>query len=183
MIMLRFLRFIPFGVVLTLLFAGLVPFAEAQPSPAELLARRQALMTAAKDGIVLLHSSSGLKRWEDSGFRQDADFYYFTGMRNLHRSIVAIDGNTRQSWLFTAVASERTKARSSDLSGMDAVYVEPGKGAEEKLRFDHVVPWDKFVSFIDTRLQENPSLVLYTDDSGQVGQMLGDSSNPEGLPP
>src|SRR5438270_12899415 len=55
-------------------------------------ARRQSVMNAASDGIVLLHSFSGPKSWSESGFRQDSNFYYLTGLENLHDAILAVDG-------------------------------------------------------------------------------------------
>jgi hypothetical protein len=57
----------------------------------EFQARRQSVMSAASHGIALLHSFSGPKSWSDSGFRQDSNFYYFTGLENLHDAILAVD--------------------------------------------------------------------------------------------
>ncbi len=65
----------------------------------EFQARRQSVMNAASDGIVLLHSFSGPKSWSESGFRQDSNFYYLTGLENLHDAILAVDGTTKETWL------------------------------------------------------------------------------------
>src|SRR5215471_85351 len=69
----------------------------------EFQSRRRQVMAQIPSGIVLLHANSGWKHWEDSGFRQDANFFYLTGLENLQRAILAIDGFTRQSWLFVSV--------------------------------------------------------------------------------
>ena len=48
------------------------------------------------------------------GFRQDPAFYYFTGLANTVGAILAIDGRSRESWLFlpTHVRQRgRSKAR------------------------------------------------------------------------
>jgi hypothetical protein len=66
----------------------------------EFRARRQAVMSVATDGIVLLHSGSAPKNWNDVGFQQDSFFYYFTGLENLHDAILAVDGLSKQTWLF-----------------------------------------------------------------------------------
>jgi hypothetical protein len=66
----------------------------------EFQARRQAVMNAVSDEIVLLHSFSAPKSWSDSGFQQDSNFYYLTGLENLHDAILALDGTTKETWLF-----------------------------------------------------------------------------------
>ncbi len=63
-------------------------------------ARREAAAQKVADGIVLLHANSGLKRWEEAGFHQEPNFYYFTGLLNAQGAILAIDGASKQSWLF-----------------------------------------------------------------------------------
>src|SRR5215471_9569542 len=59
-------------------------YAGAQPSidSAVYHARRRAAMEKIPDGMIALHSVSGLKRWDESGFHQDASFYAFTGLTN-----------------------------------------------------------------------------------------------------
>ena len=52
----------------------LLSSAAAQPliDSTEYQARRRAVMEKIPDGMVALHSVSGLKRWDESGFHQDA---------------------------------------------------------------------------------------------------------------
>jgi Xaa-Pro aminopeptidase len=152
----------------------------AQPSidSTEYQARRRAAMEKIPDGIILLHSVSGLKRWDESGFHQDASFYAFTGLANALDAILVLDGAERQSWLFLM---PRSRAFSADLQGLDAVFVDPGASAEAALQIDHVVAWDTFVAFVDARRKSNPKLVLYLDSAGQTGGMSGEVSNPAGI--
>src|SRR5438270_11402773 len=60
----------------------------------EFQARRQSVMNAASDGIVLLHSFSAPKVWRDSGVQQASNFCHLTVLANLHALILAIDGTT-----------------------------------------------------------------------------------------
>lgn len=156
--------------------------ASAQTSidSAEYQTRRRAAMEKAPDGIILLHAFSGLKHWDESGFHQDATFYYFTGLANLHGAILALDGTQKESWLFVTPVAWRSAA---DLRGLDSVFLDPGSQTERELKLDHVVPWDQFVSFVESRHKSNPKLVLYADSAGQTGQMSGDSKTPTGLGP
>jgi len=153
--------------------------AAGQPSidSTEYLARRQAAMKKIPDGIIALHSVSGLKHWDESGFHQDASFYAFTGLANAH-GILVLDGTEGKSWLFVMRRPGRFGA---DLLGMDAPFVDPGPEAEGALKIDHVVSWDTFVSFVESRRKSNPKLVFYLDSAGQTGGMSGDVSNPAGL--
>ncbi len=130
------------------------------------------------DGIIALHSVSGLKRWDESGFHQDASFYAFTGLANAHGAILVLDGTEGTSWLFVM---RRSRPFGPDLRGLEAAYVDPGQEAETALRIDHVVPWDTFASFVESRRKSNPKLVLYLDSAGQTGGMSGDVSNPPGI--
>jgi Xaa-Pro aminopeptidase len=149
----------------------------------EFQARRQSAMKAASDGIVLLHSFSAPKSWSDSGFQQDSNFYYFTGLENLHNAILAIDGTMKEAWLFVMPPTEREQRRFSKvLTGWDSAYLSPGKETEQLLAIDHVVAWDEFSNLIDSRRKTNPKIVLYLDQSGQE-KMVADVSNPPTLAP
>ncbi len=148
--------------------------------PSEFQARRQSVMNAASDGIVLLHSFSGPKSWSESGFRQDSNFYYLTGLENLHDAILAVDGTTKESWLFVMAPTEREQRRFDALSGWDSVYLKPNHGTEQAFGIEHIVAWDGFADFIKTRRKANPKVLLYLDQSRQ-GKMVADVSNPPGL--
>jgi Xaa-Pro aminopeptidase len=130
------------------------------------------------DGMIALHSVSGLKHWDESGFHQDASFYAFTGLANAHGAILVLDGTEGKSWLFVM---RRPGTFGLDLRGLDAAVVDPGQESETALKIDHVVSWDTFVSFVDSRRKSNPKLVFYLDSAGQTGEMSGNLSNPPGI--
>jgi Xaa-Pro aminopeptidase len=156
-------------------------FAQSGFETAEFQARRKAALEKVPDGIVLLRSAWGLKHWDESGFHQDPSFYYFSGLANAHGAILALDGTKKESWLFVAPKIPL----GNDLHGFDSVFLDPGPQTERELGIDHVVPWDQFVSFIDSRRKDNPKLIVYTDQGGQTGFMSGDSNlgTPPGLGP
>jgi Xaa-Pro aminopeptidase len=158
----------------------LVSGAFAQPpiDSGEYQSRRRAAMDRIPDGIIVLHSVTGLKRWDESGLHQDASFYAFTGLSNAREAILVLDGTEGKSWLFTMVAP---RSFGPDLSGPDTALVKPGPESETALKINHVVPWDTFISFVDSRRREHPNLVLYLDSAGQTGSMSGDVSNPQGM--
>src|SRR5437868_9019693 len=141
-------------------------------------ARRRAALAKAPDRIVLLHSNSGFKRWEEAGFLQDPAFLYFTGLRNAQAAILALDGPAKASWLFV-----RPPFRLAiDPKGLDAIFVKPGAASEAELKIDHVVAWDGFVPWLEEHKKAG-KLVLYADEGGQTGAQMGDGGNPPGLAP
>lgn len=176
---------LPRAILLLLLLASSTATALAHMGiePGEFQERRQAVMNAASDGITLLHSFSAPKSWRDSGFQQDSNFYYLTGLENLHDAILAVDGTSKETWLFVmAPITEREHRRFDALSGWDSVYLTPEHRTEQALGIDHIVAWDEFVGFIETRRKANPQLVLYLDQSRE-GKMMADVSNPPDLAP
>jgi Xaa-Pro aminopeptidase len=148
----------------------------------EFQARRQSVMNAVSDGIVVLHSFSAPKSWSESGFQQDSNFYYLTGLENLHDAILAVDGATKESWLFVMTPTEREQRRFSGsvLNGWDSVYLTPDHQTEQLLGINHIVAWDGLADFIETRRKANPAITLYLDHGGE-GKMVADVSNPPGL--
>ena len=170
------------AVFLIVLFACLPGTAQTHMgiAPSEFQARRQSVMNVASDGIVLLHSFSGPKSWGDAGFQQDSNFYYLTGLQNLHDAILAIDGTSKESWLFVMVPTERLQRRFGALSGWDSVYLTPDHQTEQALGIEHIVAWDGFADFIERRRKANPKFLLYLDQ-GSYGKMVADVSNPPGL--
>jgi len=146
----------------------------------EFQVRRQSVMNAASDGIVLLHSFSGPKSWSESGFRQDSNFYYLTGLENLHDAILAVDGTTKETWLFVMAPTEREQRRFAPLTGWDSVYLKPDHQTEQALSIDHIVAWEGFTDFIEARRKTNRRIAFYLDQGGE-GKMVADVSDPPGL--
>ena len=140
----------------------------------EFQARRQSVMNAASDGLLFLHSLSAPKEWRDSGFQQDSNFYYLTGLENLHDAILALDGTTKETWLFVKLPTAREQRRFTALTGWDSVYLTPDHQTELLLGIDHIVAWEGFSKFVDERRKTNPGIVLYLDHGGE-GKMVADS--------
>jgi Xaa-Pro aminopeptidase len=167
--------------VIAFFFAGLATFGQTAIDAQEFQARRKAALEKIPDGIVLLHTTWGLKHWDESGFHQDPSFYYFTGLADAHGAILALDGTKKESWLFVPPRIPIFP----DLQGFDSVLIDSGSQTEKELGIDHVVAWDQFAPFIESRRKDDPKLILYTDQGGQTGEMSGDRKfgSPPGLGP
>ena len=63
---------------LAFVFAGMVAFGQSGIDVPEFQARRRAGLEKVPDGIILLRTAWGLKRWDESGFHQ---FGHVTGAR------------------------------------------------------------------------------------------------------
>jgi Xaa-Pro aminopeptidase len=142
----------------------------------EFQARRKEAMKRLPDGLLLLHARSALKTEDQSGFRQDATFYYFTGLESAMSAILAIDAPAQESWLFVP----------SKLGGLadqmvEKAFVKPGAETGAQLKIEHVVRWEEFASYIDRRLAADPKLIIYLDEGGFSKLWLGHESNPPGL--
>ena len=154
-----------------------------QLDTAELQARRHSAMEKIPDGIVLIHSASGFKRWDEFGLHQDPNFYYFTGLPNALGAVLAIDGTSKESWLFLPKQLRGIVSLAASDRGLNSSYIPVGAETEAALKIDHVVSWDRLIDFIDARRAANPKLVIYVDGAGQTGAMSGLNSNPQGLAP
>jgi Xaa-Pro aminopeptidase len=154
-------------------------------SPAELAQRREAALAQFRDGILLLHSGSGFKRWEDYGFRQDANFYYLTGMPKLHDAILVLDGPRHEVILFVRILPPLPTLveRMSLFSGLGQYALPAGAASASLTGVTRVENWDDFSSWLDARLKDDPKLSLYLDDGGQVGAFAGTASDPAELLP
>jgi Xaa-Pro aminopeptidase len=150
---------------------------------AELTQRRDAGLARFHDGIVLLHSSSGLKRWEDAGYRQDANFYYLTGMANLQDAILALDGPRRETLLFIGAMPPFLTAAEPMFSGLNQFTLSADDASASAIGVTKVVNWNGFSSWLDARLKTDPNLPLYLDSGGQVGDFAGGGGDPTDLLP
>jgi Xaa-Pro aminopeptidase len=149
-------------------------------APSEFKARRAELAKRFPDGIVLLHARADSFPWDSFAFREDPSFYYFFGGGGYINSILAIDGASRETWLFVP----------TKLSGPADWNPRPTPGADSaaSLGIEHASPWEEFVPWIERRLASNPSPVLYVDDTNDwwgkrgLGRLIPES-NPPGLDP
>ncbi|HUK32137.1 MAG TPA: hypothetical protein VLV89_13555, partial [Candidatus Acidoferrum sp.] len=170
-------------VLVLFLLLALPCAAAAQIDTAEIQARRHSAMEKCPDGIVLIHSVSGFKHWDEFGLHQDPNFFYFTGLPNALGAVLAIDGTSKESWLFLPKQLRGMVSMGASDRGLNSAYLTPGEQTEAALKIEHVVPWERLIEFVDARRAANPKLVIYVDGGGQTGNMLGLVSDPPGLAP
>lgn len=123
---------------------------------AELKARRQRAAAEFSDGIVLLHARASLDLAAD-GFREDPLFYYFTGLENATGAILAIDGASRESWLFLPLA-----APLAFFAG--APQILPGEESQRQLGIEHVVSINDLETVL-TSITRKPAKIYYAKDN------------------
>jgi Xaa-Pro aminopeptidase len=102
----------------------------------ELKERRQRAATAFSDGVLLLHSNTTMGFLSD-GYREEAAFYYLTGLEDSPGTILAIVGKSGESWLFVPPAESNGGAGTR-----------PGEEAGRKVGLDHVVDWKEMQGFL-----------------------------------
>ena len=155
---------------------------QAQPfSREELRVRHAAALERIGSGLLLIHASGGMKRWEESGFHQDPSFYYLTGLINAQNAVLVLDGARRASWLFVPPIPRRVD--STRLVGPERWFIRAGRDAEEELAIDRVLPWESLGSTIDSLLGTQTAPTLFVDAGGQTGAQLGRQSNPADILP
>ena len=75
----------------------------------ELRERRHRAAQVFSDGVLLLHSKT-VTDFISDGYREEAAFYYLTGLENSPGTILAIDGKSGESWLFVRDSGSRDAA-------------------------------------------------------------------------
>jgi Xaa-Pro aminopeptidase len=104
----------------------------------------------------LLHASSQLDLTSD-GFHQNPFFYYFTGLGNTAEATLAIDGKTRESWLFLPTNPPYSK-------GGFKPEVRPGAEDGKRLAIEHIVDWAELESFLAARATQASTLYFAADE-------------------
>lgn len=107
--------------------------------------RRQRAAVAFSDGVLLVHAEVPGDLASD-GFRQDPIFYYFTGLENTADAVLAIDGPSKESWLFLSPA---VPSPFSFLGLKPEVL--PGPETVKRLGVDHAVDWSELENFLAQR--------------------------------
>ena len=134
------------------------PGASVLDLPAEEFhARRQRAIAGHPDGLVIFGAATEPKTYEQHGFLQRPNFYYFTGLGSALGAIVVMDGPRKESWLFVP--------GDVNLPGIfkQHVLIAPGAETAQRLRIEHVEDWTRFAEYMDRRLREQPGLVIYTE--------------------
>jgi Xaa-Pro aminopeptidase len=139
---------------------------------AEYVARRQAILEALPDGILLLHARSTEKAMDQWGFVQEGTFLYYAGLAETPSAIVALDGTEGTSHLFLPPPPLSFGVP------VEGLTPDPGSATAERLGFDSARGWDEFVPWIEERLAGG-SPVLYVDESRNPEPR----GVPSGMPP
>ena len=134
--------------------------------------RRGRLLERFADGIVLLHARPSPASLGEHHFKQEATFFYFTGLGNQPAAILVLDGPLKESLLFVPPAPTAFGSR------VEGVSLEPGEGSARKHGLARVEPWDELAPYVKKRLSEGVKN-LYLDASRRP-EMTG---NPEALWP
>lgn len=139
-----------------LLIVGLLAslLAQAQSpvgySAAEFARRRLALMESVGNGLIILFASPG--NTGAGHFRQDNDFYYFTGCEDAGAILAMIPAN-KDSYLFVPQKTDREKMMEGGNSLDDP-------GAREKLGLKAIYPVSYFDEFL-SRLSGSQDKIIY----------------------
>lgn len=130
-------------------------------SPAEYRARREAMLARLPDGILILTSAGEVKSWTAAGLRQEASFYYFTGLGSQLRGILVLDGPKRESRLYVPWPVHLEEEWKS-------IAIEPGPTASARLQLEEVAPWEALTPYLEARLAAQPGGTVYLDGSDQL---------------
>lgn len=152
------------GLLLALMAQAQAP---AGYSAAEFEKRRLALMEATGNGLIILLASPG--NTGAGHFRQDNDFYYFTGCEDANAILVMIPA-TKDSYLFVPQKTDREKMMEGGNSLDDP-------GAREKLKLKAIYPvsyFDEFLSRLSGRQDQVIYLRLSPEDS--VGEARSETA-------
>src|SRR5688572_11735203 len=128
--------------------------------------RRDRAMRAAPNALLLVRSRSSVMAENEDGFRQNAAFYYLTGLNNAVGALLVMDSKRHETWLFVPASGQLPRIGS--LMYPPYAYVESGQASADRLGLDHVLVWDEFAPFVDRRLAEDPSLVIRGPFSNQT---------------
>jgi Xaa-Pro aminopeptidase len=161
---------VPATVLLLLGFATALPALEI--SREEYAERRGKISSHLSDGLLLLHARSTEAAFDQHGFKQDASFFYFTGLARQPSAILVIDGPEKKSLLFVPKPPE------SFGIPVENVSLAPGEKSARDYGFDEVAPWEELVPYLRKRV--SAGVKKFYLDAPRGPEMPG---NPPGLWP
>jgi Xaa-Pro aminopeptidase len=126
--------------------------------------RRQRAATAFSDGVLLLHSKTSTDSPSD-GYREEAAFYYLTGLEDSPGTILAIVGKSGESWLFVPAAVSKGGAETR-----------PGEEAARNVGLDHVVDWKELQGFLTEQMKAGAK-IYYKPEVAMLPENLSATKN------
>ena len=145
-------RLLFFWLLFILAFA--VPGWSADPG--ECKERRERTSKAFSNGILLLHSKTTTND-PDDGYREAPAFYYLTGLENSPSTILAVEGESGDSWLF--------------LDTKRSGHIRPGAESERKLDIPHIADWMELSSFLTRRIATG-AVIYYESGPAMLPEVL-----------
>ncbi len=121
-------------VVFAASIAALAQDVGGEIGAAEFAARRARLMEAHSDGLIVIYARSEAPLYMESGFRQDKNFYYLTGL-DTFGAVLVLDAPNKEARLFVR-----------PLPGQSGPAPTPG--------IEHTAPYSELAVFIGRRLKE-----------------------------
>ncbi|MEO7964693.1 MAG: aminopeptidase P N-terminal domain-containing protein [Gemmatimonadaceae bacterium] len=132
--------------------------AAAQPTPVH-ATRRAAAMSALRDRLLLIPSAPSFMADDQPGFKEATDFLYFTGISDLVGAVLAIDGVSKHTILFSPPPNPLLTRRQVPL----------GEDEARRLRIDGVLSIDSLASFLTRGASTwKGVLVSPTDQRGAI---------------
>jgi len=101
-------------------------------------------MAKLPDAMVLVSANWNIKHDAEMGFRQNASFYYLTGLANQIGAVLLLDGPRTESTLFVADDHPGVQFFNATVRRTDSTA--------QSLGVTRVLNMDEFVSFVDRRL-------------------------------
>jgi len=126
--------------------------------------RRQRAAAAFSDGVLLLHSKTTMDSPSD-GYREEAAFYYLTGLEDSPGTMLAIVGKSGESWLFVPAAESKGGAETK-----------PGEEAARKAGLDHLVDWKELQGFL-TEQAKAGAKIYYKPEVAMLPENLSATKN------
>lgn len=134
------------SLILIILFLPITTFSQRTGySTKEFIRRRNTLMNKVKEGMIMLFGEPMASAGKH--FRQDNDFYYFTGVEDINAVLVMTPKN-RKSFLFVPSQSPREEM----IEGANLLKDPAGI---EKTGMDEIFPLDYFDEFIARNAANN----------------------------
>jgi Xaa-Pro aminopeptidase len=122
--------------------------------------------------LLVVRSTSSPAAPASIGFRQDASFYYFTGVGPALGAALILDGSAKRAELFLPAQLPP--------SAQFFVPRQPpaARAIPDSFHVNRVSDWRELAAYVDARLASNPRTVIRVDDGGESGRSGGTLGTP-----
>lgn len=123
----------------------------------EYAARRDGLLRAIPDGVLVLHARPAEKTMEQWGFMQDPAFQYYSGLTEVPGAILALDGASEEAHLFLPPAPI------SFGMSVEGIVPPPGPATAAAYAVSTAKPWTEFRTWLRGRVSDG-AVAVYLDE-------------------